>query len=82
MTVARALLETGNVVVNKRSYSGRTAVSYAAGACRPDVVRMLVGESGADVNARDHDGKPPLWWTGQIGKAEMEEIMNSLGATM
>jgi len=55
----RVLLQTGLVDVNKKAHNGRTPLAYAAAVGRPDLVRILVEEGGADMDILDNDGNAP-----------------------
>lgn len=53
------LIRTKLVDVNKKDINGRTPLSYAAAAGRPDLVRILVEEGGADLDIPDNNGNVP-----------------------
>jgi ankyrin repeat protein len=55
----RVLLQTGLVDVNRKAHNGRTPLAYAAAVGRPDLVRILVEEGGADMDILDNDGNAP-----------------------
>lgn len=55
----RILIQTGLVDVNRKALNGRTPLSYAAAVGRPDLVRILVEEGGADLDIPDNDGNAP-----------------------
>ncbi|KAF3022967.1 Ankyrin-2 [Neopestalotiopsis sp. 37M] len=50
---------------NARDMLGRTAVHYAAAAGNEKAVKVLLNESGVDVNETDIDGWTPLMWACQ-----------------
>ncbi|PSN73262.1 ankyrin [Corynespora cassiicola Philippines] len=59
--LARALLQTGNVIVDSQDNDGRTTLSHAI--YRPNgesVVRMLLELGKVDVNLQDNCGRSPL----------------------
>ena len=55
----------------RRAYRGRTALHWAARNGRADVVRYLVLEKNADVDARTHEGTTAFGWAVWRGRLEV-----------
>jgi len=53
------MLIKGGVDVNKRSFDGRTPLSYAARGGKVKMIRILVEEGNADMDIADNDGMLP-----------------------
>ena len=61
LRLAKLLLENvGEKAVNRADYDGRTLLFYACFSGNKEVVELLLGSYGADVNAVDNDGLTPL----------------------
>jgi len=77
---ARYLLEKGADPKMQGAY-GYTALMMAAGADRPDprMVRLLL-ESGADVAARDEEGRTALDWALLQGESDISRMLREAGA--
>ena len=55
--VFERLVEQGLVDVKNDENRGVTALMYAIMGGKPDLCKWLIEEKGADVNAKDNDGK-------------------------
>jgi ankyrin repeat protein len=73
------LLDAGADPNAQGSTGGETAVMFAAGRLRHDVLRRLI-EAGVDVNTRDHNGASALHHTlaGVGGKVALERTIRLL----
>jgi hypothetical protein len=56
-----------------------TALMYAAGYHHPEIVKILI-QAGADVNARDSDGKTVLLRIQRTGSKKVTELLQAAGA--
>jgi ankyrin repeat protein len=74
----RILIQTGLVDVNRKALNGRTPLSYAAAVGRPDLVRILVQEGGADLDIPDNDGNAPgelyIDWRSSQAREEIDRL--------
>lgn len=81
--VAKVLLEFG-ADVRRRNNRGETALHFSGkandGGCGADEVAHLLCERGADPNARNRDGKPPL--TCYYCMAEVAAVLVEFGAAL
>jgi len=81
---AKTLIEAGADVTSKRGgtgwpRSGWTALHYCASFGFTDLVRALV-ERGADINARDDEGKTPLRVAIEAAQEEFADLLLQIGA--
>ena len=53
----------------------RTPLSWAAGKGHEDVVRLLLGRDGVDINSRDDRGMTPLSWAAQTGHEAVVSLL-------
>ena len=53
----------------------RTPLSWAAEKGHEDVVRLLLGREGVDINAKDDGGMTPLSWAAHIGHAAVVRLL-------
>ena len=65
--------------VNAQDNDARTALHWAAGAGRVDIVKRLLSK-GADANAKDRWEVPPLHWAAMYGHKETAELLLARGA--
>ena len=68
------------VDVDIRTQQGRTALHVAAGHCHIELVKYLVLEANADVNAPDEDGDGPLAHCAQAGDPVVARVLLDNGA--
>lgn len=79
MEEVKALLEYGNIDLNKGDYDKRTALHTAAAEGRSEIVRLLC-KAGANVNVRDRWGNRPLDDANASDHATCVEILENAGA--
>ncbi len=71
MSKTRLLLEEGGVDVDILTLSDvRSPVFVAAEAGRTEMVELLRGEFGADLDLRDGEGRTPLWIAAKMDHGE------------
>ncbi|XP_023319358.1 cortactin-binding protein 2-like isoform X2 [Trichogramma pretiosum] len=65
----------GDIDVNARDPSGRTAISYMAGNGSALVLEACLGFPGADANLPDNEANTPLHFAAQAGQTECVNIL-------
>lgn len=73
------LLQAGADIEARSGESDWTPLHFACFDSQPAVVRALL-EHGAAQDARDRDGRTPLWWAAGIGHLESATLLLSKGA--
>ena len=63
------------------SASLRTPLMYAVLFNQPQYIQLLIN-MGADIDARDHNGRTALWYATQAGRVEPAEHLMRRGATL
>ncbi len=49
--------------MDSKDMDGRTPLSWAAGSGRSEIVKLLLGQKGVDINSKDSKGgQTPLSW--------------------
>ena len=65
--------------MNAATSSGWTALHGAAFYGYSQTTTRLL-EAGADVNAKDLDGRTPLWWASEAGHKHIVKLLQDHGA--
>ncbi len=78
VAIAHAFLAKG-ADANARDKHGGTALHWAVGGGRPEIVELLL-EQGADPTARDAEGQTALALAQERGRDEIAEILRQAGA--
>lgn len=63
------LLLENNAIIDLQDSSGRTALSWAAGAGKMEAIRHLLS-ANANINLQDSDGATPLMWASLMGQKD------------
>ena len=71
-------MAAGTDVNEKDDFYGRTPLHYAAVNGRKVIVELLIAK-GADVNAKDEDGRTPLDATSVFNKTETADLLRKHG---
>ncbi|MBI5092899.1 MAG: ankyrin repeat domain-containing protein [Candidatus Hydrogenedentes bacterium] len=77
-TVA-AEIRRGRCKISTPDAKGRTLLHYAVIGNQADLVKRLVGDYGADVGAKDADGRSPISYAEEAGNKEMVELLRREG---
>ncbi|KAJ4369186.1 hypothetical protein N0V83_006271 [Neocucurbitaria cava] len=80
--VARLLLGTNMVDINRKDNLGRTALSYAAERGNVAMVRLLLEQKGIDSDSKDKRGRSPLAWAQVNGSYGVASILESRLSTV
>ncbi len=67
--------------INQKDEFGNTAMHIAVDKNRMDIVKYLISK-GADVNARDKDGRTPLYYLEMRPNEDLEDLLKKHGATI
>jgi ankyrin repeat protein len=77
---ANAMLKNSpGLVFSRDSSYGSTALHWAAGKGRKEIVELLLA-NGADVNAKNKDGETPLYLAARDGRMDAVELLLTKGA--
>ena len=71
------LINRGARINAKMPGSNLTALHFACGSGSFECVGLLI-ENGADMNARDHDGMTPLWYTVRMSNQSVVDTVQTL----
>jgi ankyrin repeat protein len=74
----KKMLELG-AGVNVRNEFGQTPLIIAAQQGHRETTKILIN-SGADVKAKDNNGKSAWWWAASFKKMEVKELLEKYGA--
>ena len=77
--VVRELIERGVAVDGVDKY-GDTALGMASQNGCVGVVKVLVGQGGADVDVVDRNGRTPLYWASRNGREKVVSVLLEAGA--
>ncbi len=73
------LIKAGAKIDFRTTDLSMTALMYAVGANKPDVVKVLL-KNGADVNAVSSYKQTPLMWAAAVGSKDLAKILLDAGA--
>ncbi|XP_071090913.1 ankyrin repeat domain-containing protein 55-like [Haliotis cracherodii] len=71
----------GAELINLADHSGKTAVHFAAAAGHAEIVQLLSGFPGCDLEALDPDDRTPLHWASATGQTESIKTLLALNVS-
>ncbi|XP_067657975.1 ankyrin repeat domain-containing protein 55-like [Haliotis asinina] len=71
----------GFELINLADHSGKTAVHFAAAAGHAEIVQLLSGIPGCDLEALDPDDRTPLHWAAATGQTDCVKTLLSLNVS-
>ncbi|XP_046557265.1 ankyrin repeat domain-containing protein 55-like [Haliotis rubra] len=71
----------GFELINLADHSGKTAVHFSAAAGHAEIVQLLSGFPGCDLEALDPDDRTPLHWAAATGQTDCVKTLLSLNVS-
>lgn len=81
LTYVESQLEADRSAARWASDKGVTALHWAVGFKKPEIIRLLIN-AGADVNLRDNRSCAPLHYAANFGRIEIIKLFISHGADL